>query len=153
MNGGILDNIEDFIGALRKLLNSTRPAKSFKLSGVILDPTLYWVEGAISMQMTDSQNAVAHIGGVVDSDGNPAKLDSVTWESSDSAIVTVDPSTDGMSCVVGSPIKGPLGSAVVTVSAKSGTHDLSATLAVDIIAGDAVAIEITTDEPSEAVTI
>jgi len=100
------------------------------------------------MQMTDVQQSVAHIA-AVDSEGNPATLDTVpTWVSSDPAIVTVVAAADGMSAVISSPSPAPLGSAVVTVTAQVGGVDVSATLAVDIIASTATAFNITSDAPT-----
>lgn len=100
------------------------------------------------MQMTDIQEAVAHIQ-AVDAEGNAATLDSApTWTSSDPSIVTVTPAPDGLTAVIGSPSPAPLGSAVVTVSAQVGGNTVSGTLAVDIIGSAATAINITTDAPT-----
>lgn len=102
------------------------------------------------MQMTDLQTAVASIQAVT-AEGNAAVLDTPpTWASSDPSIVTVDVAPDGMSAVIGSPTPGPLGSAVVTVTAQAGGNVVQGTLAVDIIGSGAVAINITTAAPTPA---
>ena len=101
------------------------------------------------MQMTDSQTAVAHLEAQT-AEGNPAKLDTApTWATSDAAIVLVEPSADGMTCVISSPTPAPLGSAVVTVEAVVKGNTISATLAMDIVAGTAAILNITTDEPTD----
>ena len=101
------------------------------------------------MQMTDVQQCVASVKATT-IEGNPAgALDTPPkWTSSDNAIVLVEPSPDGMTCVIKSPSPGPLGSAVVTVTADVDGEPLEATLAVDIIASDAAKLEITTTAPT-----
>lgn len=125
-----------------------KPPFSFVLTGVTLVPTKFWEKGIKTMQMTDLQTAVAHIE-AVDAEGNPAKLDNVpTWVSDNPGTVIVEASPDGMSAVFSSPTPGPLGSAVVTVSAIVAGNPVEATVSVDIIASDAVAINVTTDAPT-----
>lgn len=125
-----------------------QPASQLILTGVTLEPTRFWEKGSKTMQMNDSQTAVAHIEAQT-AEGNPAKLDTPpTWTSSDTSIVLVEAVPDGMSAVISSPTPAPLGSAVVTVSAVVKGNTITGTLAVDIIAGDAVAISVTTDAPT-----
>jgi len=117
---------------------------------VTLDPTK-WEKGIKAMQLKSNQQAVASLS-AVDAEGNPAPLNfdaPPVWTSDTPGTVTVEASPDGMTAVIGSPNPGPLGSAVVTLDAMAGGKALQATLAVDIIAGDAVAIQITTAEPTD----
>jgi len=126
-----------------------KPITELVLTGVTLEPTRFWEKGENPMQMTDTQTAVAHLEAQT-AEGNPAKLDTPpSWSSSDTSIVLVEPSPDGMSAVISSPTPAPLGSAVVTVSAVVKGNTITATLAVDIIAGTAVALNITTDAPTD----
>jgi hypothetical protein len=66
----------------------------------------------------------------------------LTWDTSDSAVVSLQPAADGLTCeaVAGNP-----GSALVTVS--DGTNQGS--LAVDVTAGPAVAIQINAGTPED----
>ncbi len=128
-----------------------KPGKPKKLiiTAVTLEPTVFLLEGSNFMQMTDSQTAVAHLEAQT-AEGNPAKLDTPpNWSSSDTAIVLVEPSPDGMTCVISSPTPAPLGSAVVMVDAVVKGNTITSTLAVDIVAGTAVILNITTDEPTD----
>jgi hypothetical protein len=81
---------------------------------------------------------------------NPAALDGVpTWGSSDETIVTVAAAPDGLTAVL--TAVGPLGTAQVNVTgdAKMGpeTVTLSGTLDVQVVAGEAVTLGITTGTP------
>lgn len=139
----VIEKLEEILREIKK----KRIAKAILFTCVTLVPTKFWPKGVKTMQMTDIQTAVAHIA-AVDAEGNPATLDSAPlWSSSDPSIVTVTPSADGMSAVIGSPSPAPLGSAVVTVTATVAGGDVSGTLAVDIIGSAATAINITTDAP------
>ncbi len=143
-----LNAVAGLVRSVRRLLGTRYYAESILFTCVTLSPTKFWARGVNKMQMTDVQQSVAHIA-AVDAEGNPATLDSVpAWVSSDPSIVIVAAAPDGMSAVVSSPTPGPLGSAVVTVTAKIGGIDVSATLAVDIIASTATAINIATDAPT-----
>lgn len=145
---GIIAALKDIAKAIREKLKP-EDASKLVLTGVTLEPTMFWEKGANKMQMTDSQTAVMHIEAQT-AEGNPAKLDTPpTYSSSDSAIVIVTPAADGMSAVISSPTPAPLGSAVVTVEAVVKGKTISATLAVDIVAGTAAVLNITTDEPTD----
>lgn len=112
------------------------------------EKSIFYHKGAIRMQMTDIQQCVANVQATT-AEGNPAQLDDVpVWESDDTNVVLVEPAPDGMSCVIKSPSPGPLGSAVVTVSAKINGQDVFATLAVDIVASAATKLEINTQPPT-----
>ena len=145
-----LDDVANFVHAWRRLVGTEHPpAYSLVLSYVILSPTYFSQKGPITMQMTDLQQAVATVEATT-AEGNPAgPLDTPpAWSSSDETIVLVAPAPDGMTCVISSPSPGPLGSAVVTVSATVGGAALTATLAVDIIASGAVALTISVGAPT-----
>jgi hypothetical protein len=145
--------VDEFLRLVRGILSlfGRHRAKKILFTGVTLaDPIKFLPKGVTSMQMTDLEQTVAHVQ-AVDADGNAATLDSApTWSSSDPTIVTVTPSPDGLTCVIGSPTPGPLGSAVVTVTAAVGSNTVSGTLAVDIIGSAAVSINVTTDTPTNA---
>jgi len=142
-------NVNADVDVTFKIKEKKPKPKKLILTAVTLEPTVFWLEGSNTMQMTDSQTAVAHLEAQT-AEGNPAKLDTPpTWTSSDTAIVLVEPSPDGMTCVISSPTPAPLGSAVVTVEAVVKGNTISATLAVDIVAGTAAILNITTDEPTD----
>lgn len=87
-----------------------------------------------SMQLHDNEQ-VTYTLSETDAKGNPVTGDTITWTVDNPAVVTLTPSADGYSCLV---VAGTLGSAVVTVT--DGT--LSATEAVDVIAGPVAAISV-----------
>jgi len=100
-------------------------------------------------QLHDNEEVVAAISGAVDAEGNPVSLDGPpVWSSSDSGIVTVTPSADGMACIVGSPTPGPLGIATVKVEASSNGVALVASAEVEIIAAGAVALNFSFGTPT-----
>lgn len=77
--------------------------------------------------------------------GKPAPVDGVPqWSVSDPAILTVEPSADGMTAVV-KPV-GPLGTAQVVVTADSAFGESVSTITgtndVTVVAGPAVAISV-----------
>lgn len=86
----------------------------------------------------------------VDAEGNPAKIDGVpAWSSSDDKIAAVtNVATDGLSASVMSIAPG---SAQINVSGDAdlgeGTKPITGTLDVSVIAGEAVAFQISTSEP------
>jgi hypothetical protein len=145
-----LDDVANFVHAWRRLVGTEGPpAYSLVVSFVVLSPTYFSQKGQTIMQMTDIQQAVATVEATT-SEGNPAgPLDTPpAWSSSDETIVLVQPSADGMTCVISSPSPGPLGSAVVTVDATVGGAALTATLAVDIVASAAAALTISVAAPT-----
>ena len=73
---------------------------------------------------------------VDDSKGFAVSGDALTYTTSDPAVVSLQPSADGFSCLI---VGGNPGSAVVTVS--DGT--ICATEAVDVVPGDAATFKIT----------
>lgn len=89
---------------------------------------------------------------ITDAKGNPAKVDGVPeWSSTDSTIVTITPSTDGMTGVAAAV--GPLGTASINVLADAdlgqGVKTIQGTLDIEVIAGDAVTIQLVPGTPEE----
>ncbi len=88
----------------------------------------------------------------VDRKGNPAKVDGVPeWLTDNSELLSLTPSSDGMSCEC--VAVGPLGTANITLTADAdlgaGIVALVGTEQVNITAGDATAVTIDHSEPSE----
>lgn len=144
----ILYAIAEIVDGLRTILGVNRTVTGLFFSAVSLPPATFFLRGIIKMQMTDVQQAVATVE-AQDAEGNPAALDNApAWSSSDVNIVTVTPAPDGMSAVIKSPSPGPLGSAVVTVTAQVAGQPVTATLAVDIVASAATQLNISTAPPT-----
>lgn len=81
--------------------------------------------------------------------GNPATVDGVpTWQSSNEAVATVTPASDGLSALV---VSTGLGVAQVSVQADadlgSGTRLISGLLDVDVRAAEAVAASLVAGTP------
>jgi hypothetical protein len=155
MSDPILDDWANFLHAFRRVIGTEdgEVITRIEIDSIVIarqDQSTFYGKGVTNMQMTDTEKCTAHVRATT-SEGNPATLADVpVWNSDDPTVVTVEPSPDGMTCVIKSPSPGPLGSAVVTVSAKIGTETVESTLAVDIVAGDATKLEITTDAPTPA---
>ena len=86
----------------------------------------------------------------VDAMGNPAQVDGVPeWSVSDSAMLTVVPSSDGLTAVVSTV--GPIGTAQVTVTADAdlgeGLVSISGVLDVTITGSQATSLSITAGTP------
>lgn len=96
-------------------------------------------------QLTDSQLVTLTIS-AVDKKGNPVTFAGApVWSVDNPNLLSLTPSTDGLSCVVASV--GPLGTAKVSVS--STTPSLSGTLDVQIVSGAATQLTIVPGTPSE----
>lgn len=85
----------------------------------------------------------------VDAKGNPAKVDGApTWSSSSDDVATVEAAADGLSATV---VGVDIGTCQINVKADAdlgeGTTDLTGTLDVEVVAGSAVALSITTSAP------
>lgn len=107
-------------------------------------------KGIHMLQLTDSQKSTVSIS-AVDAKGAPALLDgAATFVSSDPAVFTVTPGTDGLSADV---LAVNPGVAQLQVSADAdlgtGTTLLSGTLDITVVAGAAVSISVTAGAPSE----
>jgi hypothetical protein len=156
MSDLILEDWANFLHAVRRVIgtencNGQGVITALTFSSVVIarqDQSTFYERGATEMQMTDSEQCVASVEAQT-AEGNPAALaDAPVWSSADPSVVMVEPAPDGMTCVIKSPQPGPLGSSVVSVTAAVGGKMVSATLAVDIVAGDAVKLEIKTEPPT-----
>jgi hypothetical protein len=83
---------------------------------------------------------------------NPAKVDGVPeWLTDNSEVLSLEPSGDGLSCVVRA--MGPLGTANVTLSADAdlgdGSTPVIGTIEVEVTAGAATVVELTPGTPEE----
>ena len=103
------------------------------------------------MQLTADQQVTLAVSGE-DAYGNPVDITgSLTWASSDTAIITVtqdlaDPTRATASAV------GPVGTAAVTVSNDlddDSTPDFVGSLAIDVMPGDVTEIVITPGTPTD----
>lgn len=88
-----------------------------------------------TVQIKDSEQFSISVE-VDDAKGFVVSGDQITYSASDDTVVSLQPSADGLSCLI---VGGAPGSTVVTVS--DGT--ISATEAVDVVAGDAATFKIT----------
>ena len=108
------------------------------------------VTGEITMiTLTDLQKVTCSIQ-PVDAMGNPAQVDGVPeWSVSDSAMLTVAPSSDGLTAVVSTV--GPIGTAQVTVTADAdlgeGVVSISGVLDVTITGSQATSLSINAGTP------
>lgn len=72
----------------------------------------------------------------ITSTGKPAKIDGVpVWESSDTAVIVITPSSDGLSC--DAVTTDEIGTAIVTVTIDadlgSGVENISATADIEVV--------------------
>lgn len=142
--------LERQLDLLDRILTALEPpaAVGFRFDVTVEGQT---TQGATQITMTNSQQATATIK-PVDKKGQPAPVDGVpVWASSDETIITVTPSTDGMSAVVAAV--GPLGAAKVSVTADAdlgpGTSAIFGSLDVTITQGQAVGFTITLGPATE----
>jgi hypothetical protein len=103
----------------------------------------------MAFTLTDVQQVTLAIT-AVDARGNPAKLDGApVWASSDTALLTIAPAADGLSCVA--TAVGPLGTAQITVTADAdlgaGVRELQGLLDIEIIASEALNVTIVPGTP------
>lgn len=99
------------------------------------DPPRPTVTTGGTVQIKDTEQFSVSVE-VDDSKGFPVSGDSLTYTAADPSVVSLQPSADGLSCLI---VGGNPGSTVVTIS--DGT--ISATEAVDVVAGDAATFKIT----------
>ncbi len=113
---------------------------------------LFFVEGTqvTSMVITDSQKFTASIA-PVDAKGNPAPVESGSIVWTGPAFVALTPSADGLSCDVAASGIGTGGTISVSADADLGTGvvTISGTLPIDVTAGQAVSLSISTTPPVE----
>ena len=79
----------------------------------------------------------------LDTEGNPAAV-TIAWSSSDDTVVAVTDNGDGTALAVASPGEGGLGFASVMASVTNNDDGtvLEGTFDIEVIAGDAVAVNI-----------
>jgi hypothetical protein len=103
------------------------------------------------MVLTDSQKVTVTID-PRNKKGNPAPVDGVPeWASSDPAVIAVQPSADGLSCVC---VAGNAGSAQVEVRADADmdegeVRELIGTIAFDVHPGEAITLGMNAGAPEE----
>lgn len=99
----------------------------------------------MALILTDSQQVSLSIAGGDDKKGNPATLPPgvPTWTVSDPKLLSITPSADGLSAVVGAV--GPLG----TAQAQVALGGLTGVLDIQITAGTATSVLVTAGTPTE----
>ena len=107
-----------------------------------------------SIKLKATQDVVLSFGKTTDKKGNPAPIDESTppeWFSTNTDLGTVTPSADGKTATLSAV--GPLGTfqvnGKVDLDTTAGVKEGIGVLDVEIIAGDAVAVEIVPGEPTE----
>lgn len=98
----------------------------------------------VDAMILESQKSRTAVIVPVDAAGNQAQVENIQWASSDTSLLTVEPSEAGLSAVFTSV--GPVGNVQLTVTGDAdlgeGVTEISGTLDVQIIAGNAVAFQI-----------
>jgi hypothetical protein len=104
----------------------------------------------VAFQLRDSQQVSISVE-ALDSEGNPAAVTVAFGPSTDETVVAVTDNGDGTALVVASPGAGGLGNASVpvTVTDKSDGDVISSTFDVEVIAGDAVAVNVLPGTPED----
>jgi uncharacterized protein YjdB len=102
----------------------------------------------MAFQLKDSQQLPLEVE-ALDAEGNAAAI-TVTFASSDESIVAITDNGDGSAMAVASPGAAGLGTATVTATA-TGTDgsSLEGSLEIEVIAGDAVSINILPGTPED----
>ncbi len=105
------------------------------------------------LQLTNTQQCPIAVSGV-DKKGNPAELDSVIFTSSDPSVATVEPDPSDPGNQNKALVKAvAAGTAQINVTADAdlgdGTTELTGTLDLTVVAGQAVGFEIKTGTPEE----
>lgn len=146
--------LEDELAAMAVILNqilaAITPSPAVRLRvDTILEGVVQ--TGVETMTITDTQKFTASVL-PVDAKGNPAVLDGpVSFVAENASLVSVTPGTDGLSAEIAA--LGPLGSTQVTISGDAdlgvGVVTITATLQVDVIAGQAATFTVNTSEPVE----
>jgi hypothetical protein len=108
----------------------------------------------MSVVLKDNQRVTASVS-PVDARGNPAPIDGVpVWAVVGPAVLTLEPSSDGLSCVA--TTTGELGVTQLTVTADAdlgeGVVTISGLLDVEVIAGIAVGLSVAAGVPEDIPT-
>jgi hypothetical protein len=103
----------------------------------------------VAFQLRDSQQVTLSVE-ALDSEGNPAAV-TTTWTTSDETIASVTDNGDGTALVVASPGEGGLGTATIKASVTDNSdgdvHE--GTFEVEVVAGDAVTVNIVPGTPED----
>jgi len=101
----------------------------------------------VAFQIRDDQQ-VTLTASALDDEGNPAAA-TIAFSSSDETVAAVTDNGDGTALLVASPGEGGLGTATVTatVTDLSGDAVITGTFDVEVVAGDAVTVNITPGAP------
>ena len=139
----LLTEIRDYLKQL------TLSQNAYKVEFYEINPQTKEKKKIMALTLTDIQKADLAIA-VVDAKGNPAAIDGApVWEVSDSALLTVTPSADGLSCTVAAV--GPLGVGQVKVTVDAdlgpGVASIVGLLDVEVLASQAVAVTIAAGVP------
>jgi hypothetical protein len=105
----------------------------------------------MAFEITDTQQVVLSIE-PLDSKGNPAPVEFITWGVDNPNVIALTPAADGKSCLIAAT--GPLGTAMVSVKADADldpnvTSDIVGTFEVQVTGGKATTIKITAGTPTE----
>lgn len=104
----------------------------------------------MAFQMTSNQWTTVTVQ-PKDAKGNPAVVQSPEWMTDNTDVLALEPAADGLSVKV--TTLGPLGAALLTFKCDAdlgeGVKPLIGTLAVEIVAGEAVTVELTAATPQE----
>lgn len=100
-------------------------------------------------QLRDSQQVELTVE-ALDSEGNPASVD-IAWASSNESIVALTDHGDGTATAVASPGAAGLGTSLITatVTDKSDGDIHEGVFEIEVVAGDAVTVNVTAGEPTE----
>jgi hypothetical protein len=103
----------------------------------------------VAFQLRDSQQVTLSVE-ALDAEGNPANV-TTAWSSSDTSIASVTDGGDGTALVVASPEADGLGTTTikVTVTDNSDGDVHEGTFEVEVIAGDAVTVNISAGTPED----
>jgi hypothetical protein len=145
MNGGPAHQRLDIVisfGSPLQIYEIEPPAEIFQLLTITYDRFTVTVKGN-AMYTLPTDKTVRMQVAYVDAEGNPATVDGdVAWTSSDEALATVTPDTTDSTIVTIDPIGG-VGQVQITATADAdlgaGTRELITTADITIVAGEAVA--------------
>jgi hypothetical protein len=131
------------LDTLRKFLKFFDPCATAAPRAIFTIGQISGVEMAVKFKVTDGPKHLSVA--FKDAKGNPAVVDGVPlWGTSDPAIGTLTPSTDGLSAeweLGPAPVVGQINVAA-DADLGSGVTQITGTLDVELIAGDATTVEI-----------